>query len=224
MGPKIRTVIEMHRRRATVTLLAFVLAGVGFLSGFLSEAGCTDVTLESYFVMKGTASERRILNAARYAVQRALGGDPSSIERIPWPTVPAGVFITLMDGARVRACAGSFLPVENSLSEALVTLGRQVISVDVRREPVALEELRSLKLVVSFVGRPEPCSDPFDVDFRREGLMTVVDGRQRLLLPGESRTLSYGIRNVLGIQDPGRAVFERFSVVTLNERSWEESR
>ena len=211
-------------RRATVALFALLLAGSGFLLGFPSNAGCLDVTLEPYFDIKGTALERRILHVARYSIRRATGGDSSSMERIAWPTVPAGVFITLMDGARVRACAGSFMPAENSLSEALMTLGRHVISVDLRREPVALEELGDLKLVVSFVGRPEACTDPFDIDFRREGLKTVVRGQQRLLLPGESRTLSYGIRNVLGIRHPGRAVFERFSVVTMDERNWEESR
>ncbi|MBI4773523.1 MAG: AMMECR1 domain-containing protein [Deltaproteobacteria bacterium] len=221
MGSKIRTVAE--RRRRAMVMLA-VLAGVGFLLGWLPDAGWADVTLYPYFVMKGTASERRILNAARSSIQRALGADLSIPERIPWPAVRAGVFISLMDGARVRACVGSFMPAEDSLSEALMSLGPHVVSVDMRREPVALEELKDLKLVVSFVGRPEPCSDPFDVDFRREGLKTVVEGRQRLLLPGESRTLSNGIRTVLGIQDPGRAVFERFSVVTLDERSWEESR
>jgi hypothetical protein len=215
-------VFEIRTRKARAALLVFFLTGAVFLGGNAAGAGSFDATLGPYFVIKGTVLERRILHVARHSVRRALGDDVPGLERISWPTVPSGVFITLMEGHRVRACAGTFAPAESSLSEALIALGRQVVSVDTRREPPALEELGDLKLVVSFVGRPEACTDPFDIDFRREGLKTLVEGQQRLLLPGESRTLSYGIQNVLGVRHPERAVFERFSVVTMDERSWEE--
>ena len=97
-------------------------------------------------------------------------------------------------------------------------------SLDPRAAPVAFSELEHLRIVVSFVGEPMFCPNPFLIDFRREGLMTRIGGLERLLLPGESKTLQYGIRRLLGISEPSKHTFERFPVVTLDERKWEDLR
>lgn len=173
-----------------------------------------------YAKIPGSPLERQILGAARVYLEKALGDGSGSAQRVPWPGTRTGVFLTLMQGRSVRACAGTFHPLEETLSEALERTAGQVVSMDTRRDPILPGELEALDLVVSFVGEPEPCPDPFRIDFRREGLKALVHGEERVLLPGEARTLEYGIRYVLGILRPGSAYFERFRVVTLDERTW----
>ncbi len=225
-----RSAMTDRRREETMLdrrakFLIFIVASL-WLPGILGIPSTADavIPLAEYEKIRGTNLERLILQEARTAIEEVLSNGERQKHALPWPGPRVGLFLTLMNGRGVRACAGTFSSMAASLAEALRDAAVSAVSLDPRAAPVAVSELTHLRVVVSFVGEPVFCPNPFLIDFRREGLMTRIGGLERLLLPGEAKTLQYGISRLLGISEPSKHTFERFPVVTLDERKWEDLR
>ena len=92
---------------------------------------------------------------------------------------------------------------------------------DIRTSPVFLWEMADLSVVLSFVGTLTEIDDPYGIDFVRKGLYVSQKGKAGVLLPGETRTLDYGIRRLVrqhGIDLKQACRFASFEVVAFDER------
>ncbi len=133
---------------------------------------------------------------ARRIVTELLNGQKLDLDsdHVPWRRTRVGVFVTAMKGRRVRACVGTFQPRQTSLSGAIIRQCKRLTASDPRRRPLEINELSDLRFVISLAGLPQPVNDPHDVDIYREGLVMEWQGREAALLPGEAKTLEWGIQ------------------------------
>ena len=116
---------------------------------------------------------------------------------------------------------GSFSPHAVGMADTIQDLAQRVTFGDTRTRPLFLSEMEGLSLVLSFVGPLQEISDPYDIDFATQGLYLSQDGRGGVLLPGETRTLSYGIHRLqkqLGVDPQLPCRFATFEVVAFDER------
>ena len=139
------------------------------------------------------------------------------LEHLP----PTGLFISLMKGRRVRACIGNFAPFFSDMEKALRQLARRVVYGDTRTHPLSLAEIETLSVVISFVGPLKEIVDPYSIDFSNEGLYVGQADKGGVLLPGETRTLEYGLRRLIKqhMLDPNLPCrYASFKVVVFDER------
>jgi AMMECR1 domain-containing protein len=132
-----------------------------------------------------------------------------------------GIYVSLMKGREVRVCMGSFHPGGSGMARAIKGLAGKVIFGDTRARPLSLSEMGELSLVLSFTGPLKEIQDPYAVDYSREGLLISQDGRQGVLLPGETRTLHYGIQRLMkqnGIDSKRPCRYASFQAVVFDER------
>lgn len=181
--------------------------------------------LDHYREAVGSSLERRILAYARACIVRELdpGVEPPE-HPIGTETLPkTGLYLTLMKGRDVRACVGRFSPPASDLAESIGALAKEIVYYDIRKQPLSLHEMVSLSLVLSFVGPRRAVSDPYDVDFSKEGLCMTREGRHAVLLPGETKTLDYGIKMLsarTGLRSGDPVSYAAFKVVAFDERRW----
>ena len=179
--------------------------------------------LQTYRGWVGSPLEREALQYARNCIlgaldpQRSMPETGQSLEGLP----PTGVYLSLMRGTEVRVCMGSFFPHAVTMADAIRDLAGRVTFGDTRTRPLFLSEMEDLSLVISFVGPLQEVTDPFTIDFATHGLYLSQEDRGGVLLPGETRTLSYGIerlRKQLGIDPQMPIRFAAFEVVAFDER------
>lgn len=181
--------------------------------------------LDVYREAVGSLQEKRILAYARACILHELDSDsempenPVGTEELP----VTGMYLTLMKGRDVRACVGRFSPPSSDPAKSVGALAKEVVYSDIRNRPLSLHEMAGLSLVISFVGNRKEISDPYDVDFSTEGLYVAQEGRHAVLLPGETKTLDYGIKKLMtqnGLRPGGPVNYAVFSVVAFDERRW----
>lgn len=171
-------------------------------------------------------SAAAVLAIARAALvwgARDDAGEPALPAGPAWPSAPCPVYVTLMQGARIRACVGTDAPLDATLGGTVWRLAVRALSADRRRAPVRADELDSLHVVVAFAGRAVPVADPFAVRPAREGLRLETSRGAIAFLPGEARTVSWAIaeaRRAGVLEGPlADARCSRFAVVVLREPS-----
>lgn len=180
-------------------------------------------SLQPYREWVGSHREREALQYARDCIlgsldpQRSMPTAKQGLKDLPY----TGVYLSLMRGPEVRACMGSFFPRAASMADEIRDLAQRVTFGDTRTRPLSLSEMGGLSLVLSFVGPLREVTDPYSIDFATQGLYMSQDGRGGVLLPGETRTLSYGIqrlRKQLAIDPQVSCRFASFDVVAFDER------
>ncbi|RJP34928.1 MAG: AMMECR1 domain-containing protein [Candidatus Omnitrophota bacterium] len=137
-----------------------------------------------------------------------------------WPAYPVGVFVTAMKGRSVRACVGTFSPSANTLSQEIAYQCKRLVTKDPRHTPLDLTELEQLTFIITFAGTPHSVSDPRQVDIFKDGLLAEYNGRTAVLLPGEAKTLEWGIsflHKQLAIPANQLPRYASFPVVVLKE-------
>ncbi len=191
---------------------------------FSSPVGGED-PLDVYRKAVGSPLEKRILAYARACILRVLDPDgttpenPAGMADLPG----TGMYLTLMKGRKVRACVGRFCPPSSDLARSVRVLAEEVVYHDIRTRPLSGYEMPALSLVLSFVGPRKEISDPYAVDFSTEGLYMAQMGRHAVLLPGETKTLDYGIKKLMtqiGLESGRPVRFAVFGVVAFDERKW----
>ncbi len=93
-----------------------------------------------------------------------------------------GAFVTLHTDGELRGCIGYPLPVK-PLDETIIEMALAAATQDTRFEPLAAEELKSLKIEISVLGLPEPVSDPSQVEVGCHGIIVSKGFYKGLLLP-----------------------------------------
>jgi len=181
--------------------------------------------LDAYKRLTGTAVEEMILSYARSCIIHKLVPETpkpdlhTALDNLP----PVGLYVSLVKGRKVRVCVGSFSPLSPDMKTAVRNMAEEVVYSDTRTRPLSLEEMRGLFIVLSFVGPLREIQDPRLVDFTQEGLYVSQNGRGSVLLPGETRTLDYGLRRMIkqnGLDPKGPFRYAAFKVVVFDERRY----
>jgi len=171
--------------------------------------------------IKGRQADR-LPRLARDLVSGLLNNTTQELPiHVPWNTIPVGLFVTAMKGQKVRTCVGTFDPAADSLSEELLNQCKRLVSSDPRHPPLDSLELPDLKFFVTLTGTPQPVQDPQDIDLLQEGLSAEWEGQEAVLLPGEAKTLHWGLtylKKQIGVPVGQNPRYSRFPVLVFPER------
>jgi AmmeMemoRadiSam system protein A len=129
------------------------------------------------------ADEHRLLELARTALEEAVRF--GSLSKVAAPSgalaTPCGAFVTLYRGTRLRGCIGH-IEAHRPLYTTVRQCARAAALDDPRFEPVAPEELPSLRLEISILS-PMVDIAPEQVEVGRHGLLISRGAQRGLLLP-----------------------------------------
>jgi AmmeMemoRadiSam system protein A len=159
-----------------------------------------------------------VLDLARFFVRNALADAPSTRpgQSAPFLREPAGCFVSLhaLEGHQLRGCVGRIDPGQ-PLIEALRTASASVLK-DPRfaRNPVRLEELRSLSIEVSVLSPPRPAASPEDFEPTEEGIYLTVANRTGCFLPQVARETGWTREQLLD-----RLCLEKLGLAAASWRS-----
>ena len=181
-------------------------------------------SLDLYRQLTGSQLEGKILRYARDCITYKLDPNRKIPEKVPeLQELPqTGLYMSLMKGPNVRVCIGGFTPFSNRMENAIYDLAGRVTYGDTRTRPLSLAEMGELSIVLSFVGPLREITNPFAIDFTKEGLYVSQGHRNGVLLPGETRTIEYGLRRLMkqiGIDSKRRCRYASFDVVVFDERT-----
>lgn len=101
-----------------------------------------------------------------------------------------GVFVSTMRNGAPRSCMGSLYPTQANAALEIVALAAASSGRDKRFAPVRAKELKSLVLMVTFVGTPRAIaeSDALRMQPARDALAARVGRSFGVVLPGETDT------------------------------------
>ena len=100
-----------------------------------------------------------------------------------------GVFVTLQREGRPRGCYGSFSHSSIDMSTVLRSCLLGALRQDPRVNPVSVEELDSINIIVTVAGQPFPVESPEMVNIHEYGIMVVNrEGVKLVFVPAEIRT------------------------------------
>lgn len=136
---------------------------------------------------------------------------------------PAGAFVTLHRGGRLRGCIGTIQPTCDFVAKEVIQNAISAATKDPRFLPVRRDELEDLVIKVDVLGDPEPVAGLNELDPKRYGLIvqSKVDPSKRgLLLPDlegidtVEKQVYWTRHHKALIQDPNEAVqMSRFEVI-----------
>ncbi len=170
-----------------------------------------------------TYQGKNFLELVRETVTSLVNGQSVSISGdrdFPWIHYPVGIFVTAMQNRKVRVCVGGFTPTEATLSRELIRQCKRLIIEDPRHDPLNPDEMGRLRFVVTFTGNPIPIADAEQVDIWEDGLLMRWNGREAVLLPGEAKTLVWGLKELkrqIQIPKNENPSYASFPVVILQE-------
>lgn len=167
---------------------------------------------------------QQALRLARYALEAAALGKRYRLPKyLPpeWVSRRAGVFLTLVQGGRLRACWGTLEPQHRHVAEEIVAAAHGVLTRDVRFPPLRAEEVQQVRIILTFVASPPQPASPAHIRPREHGVLVRSGGRSAVVLPHEGRT----VRRMLSIarQKAGIRAGEPMEVYVFRVHSVEEN-
>lgn len=123
-----------------------------------------------------------ILETAESVVRASITGTPGP--DLPACTAPDvdGVFVTVRIDGALRGCIG-YLELQGSFFSTLREAARKAATTDYRFPPIESDELDSLTVDVTLLGKAETITDPLDFTIGTHGLILEAGSRRGLLLP-----------------------------------------
>lgn len=128
--------------------------------------------------------KRELLRIARATLKEFLvsGRIPPGAPHRQSMLAPAGVFVSLHQGEKLRGCVGTIAettPLYKSIQEMAIAAASR----DPRFEPVTPEELSLLTIEVSVIGERKAIASPDEIEVGTHGVCVTLSGRRGLLLP-----------------------------------------
>lgn len=96
---------------------------------------------------------------------------------------PAGTFVSLHKGSRLRGCIGTFLPVQMNTASEIIHNAVSAATRDPRFSPVSLDELQDIDISVDVLGKPEAVASASELNPKKYGVIVMSHARTGLLLP-----------------------------------------
>lgn len=133
--------------------------------------------------------KRELLRIARATLKEFLisGRIPPGAPHRPSLVAPAGTFVTLHLGDKLRGCIGTATETQ-PLYKAIQEMTIAAASRDPRHEPIAADEIPGVTIEISVLGERVRVRGPEEIEIGRHGLTIAVGGRRGLLLPGVAVT------------------------------------
>lgn len=166
---------------------------------------------------------RDALRVAREAMESAVRG---AEYRLP-PRLPnellrhrAGVFVTLVQGGKLRACWGTLEPQHPHLAAEIAAAARGVCSRDTRFPPLRADEVRSVRIILTVVLSPAQPAKAWQIRPREHGVLVRWKDRSAVVLPHEGRTVRRMLtlaRQKAGIPEGEPVEIYTFRVQTVQE-------
>lgn len=128
--------------------------------------------------------KRELLRIARATLKEFLvsGRIPPGAPHRASLTAPAGAFVTLTEGTKLRGCIGTAADTA-PLYKAIQEMAIAAASRDPRFDPVGPEELKQMTIEVSVLGGRVRIAGPAEIEIGKHGLCVAAAGRRGLLLP-----------------------------------------
>jgi AmmeMemoRadiSam system protein A len=128
--------------------------------------------------------ERACLKLARQAIEHYFktGGHLRTPIKTGTHKEKRGAFVTLTVNGDLRGCIGYPLPVK-PLDETIIEMAVAAASQDTRFDPLAPEEMDTLRIEISVLSLPEPVASAADVEVGRHGIIVSKGYNRGLLLP-----------------------------------------
>lgn len=96
---------------------------------------------------------------------------------------PAGTFVSLHKGSRLRGCIGTFLPMQLNTASEIIHNAVSAATRDPRFSPVSLDEMKDIDISVDVLGEPEAIASPSELNPKKYGVIVMSHARTGLLLP-----------------------------------------
>ncbi|WP_296825976.1 AmmeMemoRadiSam system protein A [uncultured Megasphaera sp.] len=96
---------------------------------------------------------------------------------------PAGTFVSLHKGSRLRGCIGTFLPMHLNTASEIIHNAVSAATRDPRFSPVSLDEMKDIDISVDVLGEPEAIASPSELNPKKYGVIVMSHARTGLLLP-----------------------------------------
>jgi AMMECR1 domain-containing protein len=110
----------------------------------------------------------------------------SLVAKKPEFNKPAGVFVTLSENGKTRACWGSIEPMQSNIIESTIYGTINALKKDYRHKPVKSTEWKNLKPQVTIIKEIKPIYSIKSQNPLIDGLLIEGNNKSALLLPGEA--------------------------------------
>lgn len=175
-------------------------AGARAIVGRVTPEPERTVTDEPASPVISPEGRRLLLTWARSAVEAAVRRRrpplPADAELTDELRAPGSAFVTLTERGELRGCMGR-LDDDAPAWENVVSAAASAAMGDPRFEPVAPDELPSVRLEVSVLGPAVEIADPGAFDPERHGVVVERGMRRALLLPQVAREQGWGREETL---------------------------
>jgi AmmeMemoRadiSam system protein A len=108
---------------------------------------------------------------------------------------PAGAFVTLWRGSRLRGCIGQFAGGE-ALADVVAHCTKLAAFEDPRFRPITKEELREIAIEISVLSEPEKIA-PAEICIGKHGLLITSSSGRGVLLPKVATEFGWGVERFL---------------------------
>jgi AmmeMemoRadiSam system protein A len=123
-------------------------------------------------------------------IERLLGAAPADV------LAPAGAFVTLRNGGKLRGCIGYVAPIKPTWEAVLENAAAAAVR-DPRFPPVSARDLPLLEVEVSVLTEPIPIADWQALEVGRDGILLEKDGRRAVFLPEVAAQQGWGREETL---------------------------
>lgn len=155
--------------------------------------------LEAWEPFSRSGEARRLQEWFRCRIRREIAGEPCGIKydiRVPAFYGRLGLFITLLNGRKVRGCFGAFDHRSDNAEAVLLEYLRGALRDDPRYPPLDASEIADTRVVLTVGGRPFPAGDINLLDISRFGVMIICGGRPLVFVPEEIRSRDFLIKKI----------------------------
>jgi MEMO1 family protein len=162
--------------------------GVGYLEAVLYEHAPPrerGATATSERISGESRPWQVMLRIARDAIAAKISHSAFRAQPLPVPwNLPQGVFVTLRDAqGALRGCIGHVEPRHGTLSEEIAACAAAAATQDTRFARVTPDELPTLRIELSLLGKTEIVHDLATLDPKRFGVVVSAGSSRGVLLP-----------------------------------------
>jgi hypothetical protein len=175
--------------------------------------------------------KRELLRIARATLKEYLasGRTPPGAPHRQSMREPAGVFVSIRTGDKLRGCVGQVAEAQ-PLYKAIQEMAIAAASRDPRFQPLAPQELATAIIEVSVLGERRVVKTPDEITIGKDGLQLTYGSRRGLLLPKVAEEHGWDAVTFLGkvcekagvagdVWREPEAVIEAFTAQVFDEKS-----
>lgn len=96
----------------------------------------------------------------------------------------AGVFVTIINGKKLRGCIGTYMPMRENIAQEIIYNALAAATQDFRFDPITAHELPNLSYSIYILDEPAQIKNIKELDPKKYGILIKSEnGKSGLLLP-----------------------------------------